>query len=940
MTARHGGVFARLLTIVRLGAAVTAAMALTALIAIGPPGSARAATATDAYNQMTGAGSTNSALTVKWTDGLLNAQNQPITAGDTTDLNPDADRAAYAANPTSATSPLSFMDASFKDLQVTVSQTGNITHQGITVSWTGGGASSPGAPSFNYLQIMECYGDAATGPSPEGCEYGSPGMLGPVANSLVGDRSGYNCGTGAVPSTNPANTPPGPYGDPSMGCDPYEPGTETPSHCLPNATGNTVCGAPADYYSIPFVPADDPTGLVYQQTNLGQYFSPYNTNEVQVAYTAADGTGQRQFETLTAKQSLGLGCGETESNGQTRDCWLVIVPRGTFEPNGFQVSPTASGLFSAGKFLDSSPLSAGNWAQRIQIHLGYAPLNADCPPTVIPDSMVGTEVAYRAVASWQQALNQAAQCSRVYSYTATTENEATTDLAGSNSGGAGLAFTTIPMGSEAARDGLQPTTLPKILYAPVAVTALDFGFDINEASYLTTAVKLTPALTANALTQVYTSELPDYDPNALLNGPAWAAKNPLNITYDPAFQKLNPTSEIPSDPTLNPIAPLYVGGKSTDNQRVWQWIQSDAATASWLNGGTNPADPVTPDADYLTLKLGTAPAGDSFAPNYKGTLTCSQVVTDPTTCTTGRPVVNNKPTESRGLGSGDLLPVATNYDQAASTVLSASDTGFTRTWDTSAKDPSGYPGWFRQVGTELAGQTFMWTLNDMPDLAAYGLISAALCNPSGATCDQPSTADVNAALNSATKDSAGLLQVNPAKVPSGAYPLVDVVYAAVSVKQSASALSDYADFIAYAAKKGQVTGSAPGDLPPGYLPLTSSLQAQAQSVVKQLRALAGPASTPIPTVTHSATPTRSASPTVSATQGGGTQGPTAPVTQPGATPTGAGPGGSTLPGTGGSTPGGTGGGPTGATSGSTCTATAAATGTATASASPSSTVTP
>jgi hypothetical protein len=303
-------------------------------------------------------------------------------------------------------------------------------------------------------------------------------------------------------------------------------------------------------------------------------------------------------------------------------------------------------------------------------------------------------------------------------------------------------------------------------------------------------------------------------------------------------------------------------------------------------------------------------------------------------------VVNNKPTESRGLGSGDLLPVATNYDQAAATVLSASDTGFTRTWDTSAKDPSGYPGWFRQVGTELAGQTFMWTLNDMPDLAAYGLISAALCNPSGATCVQPSTADVNAALNSATKDSAGLLQVNPAKVPSGAYPLVDVVYAAVSVKQSASALSDYADFIAYAAKKGQVTGSAPGDLPPGYLPLTSSLQAQAQSVVKQLRALAGPASTPIPTVTHSATPTRSASPTVSATQGGGTQGPTAPVTQPGATPTGAGPGGSTLPGTGGSTPGGTGGGPTGATSGSTCTATAAATGTATASASPSSTVTP
>ena len=54
-----------------------------------------------------------------------------------------------------------------------------------------------------------------------------------------------------------------------------------------------------------------------------------------------------------------------------------------------------------------------------------------------------------------------------------------------------------------------------------------------------------------------------------------------------------------------------------------------------------------------------------------------------------------------------------------------------------------------------------------------------------------------------------------------------------------AALTDYADFIAYAAGQGQTAGSAPGDLPPGYLPLTASLQAQAQSVVTQLEALAG-----------------------------------------------------------------------------------------------------
>ena len=137
------------------------------------------------------------------------------------------------------------------------------------------------------------------------------------------------------------------------------------------------------------------------------------------------------------------------------------------------------------------------------------------------------------------------------------------------------------------------------------------------------------------------------------------------------------------------------------------------------------------------------------------------------------------------------------------------------------------------------GRRFMWAVNDMPDLAAYGLISAALCDPAGTDCVQPSTDSVTTALNSATTDSAGLLEVNPAKVPAGGYPLTEVVYAAVPTNQSAAALTDYADFIAYAAGQGQTAGSTPGDLPPGYLPLTSSLQAQAQSVVTQLQALAG-----------------------------------------------------------------------------------------------------
>jgi hypothetical protein len=821
---------------------------LIGLVAIsGAPGAPRLALR--AYDQLTGLGPTASAITVNWTAGLLNAQNQPL-AGDTTDLSPDSDRSSA-----SPSSPLSFMYGDFKNLSVTVSQTENITNQGIGVSWTGGVPSANGAPFANFLQIMECYGDASAGPSPEACQYGTRGLLPPGAGHYLGDRAGLSCGAGTAPST--ASPPAGPAGDPSTGCDPAEPGTETPAHCDPNAGAAQSCAA--GNFSIPFVPADDPAGLVYQQNNLTRYFSNSSTNEVQAAYTAADGTGQHQFETLTAGQSPGLGCGETESNGQTRDCWLVIVPRGSYEPNGYQVSPTASGLLTDGKLLDSSPLSAANWAQRIQIHLGYAPVSPNCPATSIPDEMVGTQLIDRAVRSWQQQLNQQAQCSKVYAYTASAEDQATVQLQHEASGAAGLAFTTIPIGSEATRHGGSPPALPNILYAPVAVTALDFGFNVDEASHLTTPVKLTPALVARSATQAYKSDLPNWDPQvAGLPGPAWAQGNPQSILYDPAFQSINP--EIAPLASANSFAPLLTGDQSADNQRVWEWVQSDTGTASWLDGGTS-SSTVTVNPAYPSHVLGNSPAADVFL-QADGTdiLTCAEVnVNAAAMCGPGQ--LNRPP-----LLTYELDPREYDFDQAAAAVATGNDPGYTRTWSATGTGPDGTPGWFAPAGTELPGQTFMWAMNDMPDLAAYGLVSAALCDPAAAGCVQPGTASVTAALNSATPDSAGLLQVNPATVPAGAYPLVDVVYAAVPVNQTAQALSDYANFISYAAGQGQTPGTAAGDLPPGYLPLPASLQAQAQSVATQLRTLAATSPAPDLKVTVSpSTPAAGQNATLTAT---------------------------------------------------------------------------
>src|SRR5215813_3594837 len=170
---------AALLSRLRWAGALASAAALGALIAIGPPGAARAAGG-PGYDQITGVGLTDSAVTVPWTKGLLDTNNQPIASA-------NADRGS--ATPAS---PYSFMYSDFKNLSVTVSQTRDITHQGITVTWKGGAPTivQGNAVAANFLQLMECYGDSSSGPDPNACEYGkgveSPGTI--ANNPAVGVR--------------------------------------------------------------------------------------------------------------------------------------------------------------------------------------------------------------------------------------------------------------------------------------------------------------------------------------------------------------------------------------------------------------------------------------------------------------------------------------------------------------------------------------------------------------------------------------------------------------------------------------------------------------------------------------------------------------------------------------------------------------------------------
>jgi hypothetical protein len=848
------------------------------LVALGLVSGLSTARAADpsGYNQMTGAGVTASQITVNWDNGLLGSGNQPLTTS-SGELNPNADRSAV-------TGTYSFEDPDYSKLAVTVSQTQDIGHGGITVSWSWPDhtTADSGGIQGNYLQMMECYGSSPSGPSPEDCMFGegTPPVGAPVT---VASRVGFQCTSDTISVTNP-NAPLG-GGAPNQGCDPTEP---TSSAHYPCTNGVGIDCVPDDF-SVPFVAQNDPTTNVYQP-ELSSAFDQFSTNEVDVATTGADGTGQQQFETLTSTQALGLGCGQEQTDGTPQGCWLVIVPRGHYEPNGFAEDISAGSSAGFGHEIVSSPLSAGNWAQRIQVHLSYAPLPTFCPTTGIPDDeyMEGSQLALRAVDSWELELNQQSNCARLFHMASTSEQEVTQDFTTPDNQNA-LAFTTDPIGTDRSRAGLPPPTLPGVVYAPVAVVGLDFAFHIDERTpgqdsgktqgYLTQPVNLSPQLVARAITQSYLLDLPDYDPAATnpstgkpFDGPAWAQANPQDISFDPTFEQLNP--EVISHGYAElPLAPLETDENSAYNQDIWQWMQGDPATSGWLDGTAKSS--VTIDPQYESQKLGAPPAIDNMPRAYTPCLNLG--------------TAGNGSEEIRC--STDELPYVTDFDTASADVLAANPLSYNNHWDPLAPNPNNTTGYWDKNPPEPPGQTFEWAMDDTSDSAAYGLVPADLCNDSGGSCVAPTIASVGAAVAHAKPDKAGLLEVNPADPGTGAYPLSQVVYAAVDLakpvkstgetpEQYAQALShyaqelnDYADFLSFAAGQGQTAGQSAGDLPAGYLPLPASLQAQATAAVTRLRTLAaggtGPASSPTTTSSSSTATTPSGGPSTGGPATGG-----------------------------------------------------------------------
>ena len=647
----------------------------------------------------------------------------------------------------------------FSSLKVTVSQTKQLVDQVVHVSWTGGDPTVPSSGSFarNYLQIMQCWG-GADGPDREQCQFG--GLTSDSRGGLFAASRQVSYGKTLV---DPAET----Y---------QQPDDNTPATVpFRSVTGATVEG------------------------DRNQFFDQNTTNEIPFGRTTSDGTGQEFFEVQTAREAPGLGCGERLS-GQVeagRPCWLVVVPRGDTEVDG---KPVDQSDFHQ---ITSSPLSATNWARRIQVPLSFQPLGVSCPIGSAERRTLGQETANEAVTRWQPQLCDAT--GSIYGFDQVSDELSRRQLLSDDPQ---LTFIGRPVSSDAVVDR-RP-----IVYAPVLLAGLSIAFDIERQSgygasedvvahdgQRVPSLNLTPRLVAKLLTQSYKFGSSVFNP-ALKS-------NPADLTKDPDFLALNPSFKPLAYPSG--IADILVPYGSSDATReLWAWIDGDKAAHTWLAGKADPWGMiVNPTYMRLSLPREDFPKSDPFCQRFD--------------------------TAQAPLCTLDAHPYASDM-HAAGRAAARGDTLSRSFWDLGANPPQ-----YKAAPLEPSGQRGVLAITDTATAARFGLATASLQNAAGRFV-APTTTSLAAGFHAMRPSGvAGVGVPDPRSRAAAAYPLTTVTYAAVAPTRNDTATRKaYSALIRYAAGPGQQPGVGPGDLPAGYVPLPAAARQVASAAARRVLSATAP----------------------------------------------------------------------------------------------------
>ncbi|MER8041434.1 hypothetical protein [Streptomyces sp. NPDC094032] len=663
-------------------------------------------------------------------------------------------------------------------LKVTVGQTRNLVDQVVKVSWKGAAPTvSDTTYAADYLQLMQCWGDAASGPEPDQCQFGGSSALGAGAGSQA---------AGAYTNTRQLS-----YG-----------GLKDPAQTLPPATGT----------GISYVRFRSVTGDISTKGNWNDFYDVTTSNEVPYARSGPDGTGEVWFETQTGVEAPGLGCGDVRpgSSGATagRACWLVVVPRGRTEVDGSAYTAQPSGM------LQSSPLSASNWRHRLVVPLRFEPTGSFCPIGAAERGTLGHEPVAEAVSRWQPALCQSGGRT-IYGYAQVTDDTARAKLV---SGSPGLVFVGRPASAQQIRTGAQPVHDP--VYAPVALSGLTIGFFIESQAGFgapddvrardgarLTSLDLTPRLVAKLLTESYPDGNSRFAPST--------AGNPVNLGRDPEFLRANPTYK--AQDFGGALGDVLVPEALSDAAwQLWDWIDRDPAAREFLDGtpddqgrygeSGNAGMKVNPNYRKLKLPRNAYPKSDPFCQHFDDHPAQPLCIQDK------HPYTVDMRTAARAAARGDTLARAS--------------------WDGTATPPG-----YKRNPPQPAGRRAVLALADTATAARYGLVTARLRNAAGVFV-APNAKGLLAGQAAMRRDPAsGLRLPDPATANRDAYPLTLLTYAAtVPERLTAREGRDYAALLRYAAGDGQRPGVSAGTLPEGYAPLPGALRAETRTAAAAVAA--------------------------------------------------------------------------------------------------------
>jgi hypothetical protein len=565
----------------------------------------------------------------------------------------------------------------------------------------------------------------------------------------------------------------------------------------------------------------------YGATNGGEpaSFGQYGPSNTSYGTTTPDGTGTADIQLFTSVQNQYLNC------GSTTPCSLVVVPSQGGDSLDFATPDCANhtedtGGTDLGQYaftpITSAPFTANglcSWQKRIVIPLYFAPTPNGCPLRAANFSAGGSPMLADAMQQWQTGLCFGSDSVEMQYNGSLNESEARNYFA---EGTEDVAFTTLPMSG--------PTKDPYV-YAPVAVSATSVGYwvDNQNTGQPYTNIKLDPRLLAKMLTTSYA-----FTDDSCPNGGSSAFGcdnavdgNPENLYADPEFRKLNPTVwQNASQPSGFEI-PMVLSGNSDMTWEATSWVASNQAATDFLAGQFDPWG-MHVNTYYLGLKYPL----NGFLPM------------DP------------------------YLPVSTQDAPVYPLSTLASDMALNQQPGTQdVKDPT--TGNYDSLPPQIDGDRDMWSLIDQADAQRFLIPAAALENAAGKYVE-PTNAAMAAAVKDMTKTSAGTLQTNYTTTDPAAYPMTMVIYAVVPTggisKAKAAAIAKFLDFVA---TSGQTTGTAPGQLPTGYLPLPESLRQQTLKAATEVLDQAGnakPKPKPSPSASKSAKATKSpsASPSPSA----------------------------------------------------------------------------